>query len=170
MIQFSTQYEVITKIWQSFQNGKKSERVRISKEDLDYAKIHFNSKKFENYTIENFISVLLYVIFNNNPVSKTDFLNMIKNLDKNVILKSLNFKSKIINSQNTLENDFKIINKYNLEPSELYFNNRISLLGYYVYYKNNPNKLKGRIAKKEFKKINILLSFFDLNLEEIKWQ
>jgi Mg2+/Co2+ transporter CorC len=172
MILFSEQYNLISKIWQSFKNNKKSDKVRISKEDLDYAKIHYNPSKFENYTKENFISVLLYIIYEKDPVSKTDFLKYINESNKKDLLNSLKFKNTIINYSQTFENDFKFIRIVNLNEykniHEMYKEGKISLLSFYSYYKEYPNELKGRIAKKDFKKISLLLEFFNIK-EEIKW-
>jgi hypothetical protein len=171
MIQFSQQYEIISKLWQSFKNGKKSEKVRISKDDLDYAKIHYNKNKFENYTLDNFINVILYILFNDNPTSKTDLLKEINSINKNKLLDAIKFKNGIINYKNTLNTDEKLVERLSKFSEEsniynLYLDNKISLLFFYLYYKNNIDKLKGRIAKREFKKISILLEFFDDDLED----
>ena len=172
MITFRQQYELISKVWQGFKNGKLSEKVRIKKEDLDYAKIHYRVSKYENYTKENFISLLLYIMFTKHPKSKTDFLRILNETDKNTLIQSLKFKSAIINYNNSIQKDLKIIKRTNLnllDVKDLYMNGDISVISFYVYYNTFPDKLKGRIAKKEFKNADILLQFFNLNLQELKW-
>ena len=172
MINFKNQYENLSKIWQSYNNKKKSTKVRITQEDLDYAKIHYNHKRFENYTLENFISVLIFIIFNNRPTSKTDFLQKLNSIKKTELLNAIKFKNMILNYNITKEEDFSIINELQinnyLDVYELYNNGKITIIGLYEYCKNI--ECKGRLLKKELQIFKILLDFFKLEqTEENKW-
>ena len=171
MIQFSEQYKIISKIWQSFKNNKISVKVRITKEDLEYAKIHYRPVRFENYTLDNFKSIVIYIMYIKNPVSKTDLLSMINDSEKEDLLDSIKFKNSIINFNNTLKKDNKIIKNLTDKETNVYLsykNNQISLIGFYVFYKGK--KLTGRILKKDYKTVKILLELFDIELSKIDLQ
>jgi hypothetical protein len=124
--------------------------------------------------------VLLYIMFTESPISKTDFLIKINKSDKNKMLKSLNFRNNITNYKIILNKDKKIVDKLfdnSVSISNLYKDDRVSLILFYIYYKKYPEKLKGRISKKEYKKISLLLEFFfegfkqelENYSQELKW-
>jgi len=169
MIQFSEQYKIISKIWQTFKNNKISIKVRMTKEDLEYAKIHYRPKKFENYTLDNFKSLVIYIMYIKNPVSKTDLLSMINEIQKEDLLNSLRFKNDIVNFNNTLKKDNKLINNLTDKETNVYLsykNKEISIIGFYVFYNNK--KLTGRILKKDFKTAKILLELYNIDLSKVQ--
>jgi nucleoid DNA-binding protein len=174
MITFQQQYKVISQIWQTFKNNKISEKVRISKEDLDYAKIHYRPERFENYTLDNFKSLLVYIMYDRKPTSKTDFLSLINNSEKSDLIDSLKLKSIILNAKTYLDKDLNVIKRVNTDEfqtiHELYKKDKITLVGFYSFYEKNKDELKGRILKKDFKIVEILLDLFNINKGEIKWQ
>jgi hypothetical protein len=170
MIGFRKQYDIISKVYQSYVNGKKSTKVRFSQEDMEYSKMLYNYKVFENYTIENFISVLIYIIFEYKPPSKTNFLQLLNTVKKEKLLEAIKFKNKILNYNITKKNDFKKISNIEesernfIEVYELYKNKEISIIGLYEYCKEN--ECKGRILKKELKIFKVLLEFFNIEKDQ----
>jgi hypothetical protein len=171
MITLRQQYEKIAKVFNSFKAGKIVKKVKISDDDLQYSKLHYRHTKFENYTMENFISLVLYIQFTKNPVSLTDLLKILNECEKIDLLESIKFKNKILNHKNTLAQDRRIIDTIDSTDirnvQNIYLNGKISLLGFYDFFLKDPALLKGRIAKKQFKNIKILLEFFDFDSEKI---
>jgi hypothetical protein len=174
MIQFTKQYEIITKVWQSFKTGKTVTKISVTKEDLEYAKLHYRPERFDHYTNENFISVVLYIMYTESPVSKTDFISLLNDIDKSVLLESIKFKNNIINFENVLKRDSNIIKvNFNGEYDtihNLFKLNRIGVITFVKYYETYPDQVKGRILKRDLKRSNILLNFFKIDLREVKWQ
>jgi hypothetical protein len=170
MITLNQQYEKISTVFKSFKAGKIVKHTKIKSSELDDVKLYYRQSKFENYTMENFISLVLYIQFTQNPISLTDFLKILNECDKTDLLESIKFKNKILNYKNTLEQDKRMINTIDTTDirnvQNLYLNGQISILGFYEFFMKNPEKLKGRIAKKQFKNIKILLEFFNFDILE----
>jgi len=169
MITFTKQYEIISKIWQTFKNNKISEKVRINKEDLEYAKIHYRPLRFENYTLENFTSIVVFILYRDNPISKTDFLSMINNTNKQDLLDALKFRNKIINFKKTYQEDSFVIKRLTDKETNVYLSfkrGEISVIGFYVFY--TDRQLVGRVLKKDFKRVSTLLQLFNIDISKIQ--
>ena len=173
MITYLQQYRIISKVWQSFKNGKLSEKVRISESEIERAKRHYRPERFENFTLDNFKALLVYIMYKYSPSSKTDFICQINLSDKDIQMESLKFRNKMINTQNTLRHDLSIIktidsSQYN-NIHDLYKDGRISVISLYSYYKLNPDKIKGRILKKDLKIAIVLMQMFNINEGDLNW-
>jgi len=160
------QYRYILLIYRSFEKNKLVENIRIKEEDFNYSKAIYRYSRFENYTKENYLSLLIYVNFKNNPKSVTDFLKMLNGMEKKDLLDSINFKNKIINAKNTLQKDKILLQKINPEYLtneiiyELYKEDKISPIGFYFEINKSKQEIKGMRLKKDIKKVQALLKLF----------
>jgi hypothetical protein len=177
MITKQQQYELILKIYNSFEKNKIVKRAKVTSEMIEKFDIHYRYKRFEKYTLDNFISILLYAVYTKEPSSLTDYLKMLNKMSKEDLLQSITFTNKIINYESTITNDVQNILEYNdvllrgglseTSVHQIFKEGRISLITFYKYYEKYPEHVKGRILKKDLKKAEIFLSFLNLDLTKI---
>ena len=150
MILFSQQIETMNKIYNKFYPNSS---LHSSAKELERYKIFLNPKKYEGKTIQDFKLIVLWTIFRKNPKNKVDLLCIMNDMSESDIKDVMKFK-RILESYEWQKNeDLKIIK----DPMTQYRRDEITFLGLYYYYKKHPEKIKGRILKRELKNIETLL-------------
>jgi len=162
MITFSQQYNIITKVFTSFRQGKKVSAVKHSEKEIERAKLFLKPSKFESQTIGNFSIVVLYSMFNKRPTSNIEFMKILNKYNKADILEALSLKTDLKSYRYLREKDKNYMAQYNESPYNLFKENKISLFSVNDYYNNNPGKIQGRIMSKDIKDINVLVEHFNL--------
>ena len=166
MISKDQQYEIISRYFQSFRNGKISKRVSKKSKDYEYFVSRFKDHKFATHTLDNFKAFLIYALFFKKPTSKIDLIEILNNMNSKDILKALKFKNTIVNYDVVKSYDEKILSKYQdrecTDIWDMYAQKRITIIGLYEFCKNKSQKeLKGKLLKKEIQDFERILMFFN---------
>ncbi len=160
MLRYSEQYRIIKNVSLSFKNNRITYTKII---DNELKECNLNSERFETWTRADFQLLILFLIYKNNFSIRNcvNYLNS-ETLDN---LKKYVQKDDILVYQNTLKNDIQKIKLFNQEINviqALYSKGEISFMGWYWFLFKNKNKIKSRIIENEFKRLSLLLSFFDV--------
>ena len=162
MITWSQQFYTISKIFHSFAGGKKVDSVRMDNRELERSQYILNPSKYEGYTKGNFIIVVLHTMLYNKLPSKIELLKSLNRLKKADVNKAMTLKSDILSYQYLINQDNDIIENLDVSPYEAYKNKKISIFGVAEYYKEYPNKIRGRIMKKDILDAQILMQHFNI--------
>jgi hypothetical protein len=160
MIQWSQQLKNITDIFFSFQNGKKT-HLPLTQSNLEKDKMFLSPSKFETFTLSNFKILLYYIMYNEKPSSKIDFLKRLNSLDKQDIKNSGKLRSDVLSYAFIINKDSRTLETLDITPYEAFKKSLIhpfSLANYYE--KNTISTITGRIMEKDIKSAKVLKSYF----------
>jgi len=160
MILWSQQYNIVSKVFHSFHNGKKVTAVKLSDKDIERARLFLNPSKFETQTLSNFTIIVLYCMFYEKPASKIEMLKLLNSYNKEKISKAMKLKSDVLSYKYLVEQDERKINSLNISPYEAYKMNQISVFGVAKYYTEHPEEVTGRIMKKDITDSTVLVDHF----------
>lgn len=181
MLNFNTQYDVISGIYFCFSNKKANKRslsVSHGKAKRDKMKKIFPYNHYEEYTKENFIVSSLYIMFTKKPSSLMAAVQELKDLNEKSAMK---FKNEIIHYRKHLLDDIerlKIEEGTNISFSiikEKYRKNEIKWFTFYFFtvVKGIDTKEleKSRIdgfLYNNIKKLLLYVTFSEKSMMEVK--
>jgi len=156
MISFKQQYKIAIKVFEIFKTGTLIENAFITNKEIDRGLWVLNKEKYQSQILQNYKFICIYAAFKYNPKNRIDMLNILNNLTNDEIKNALKIKNDILQKDWIYNEDIKIIKQEKKSPYLLYKEDKISFITIYHYYKKYPEKIKGRIMKREIDKINIL--------------
>jgi len=159
MIGWSTQNKIIGDIFYSFQNGKKT---HLKTSNLEREKMFLRPSKLESQTLNNFKIILLYVMYNDMPSSKIEFMKRLNSLDKKDIVNTGRLRSDLLSFKFIIDKDVKTMETLTITPYRAYKSNLIHYFSIARYYDKNPTEINGRIMKKDIENAQVLVSFFNI--------
>lgn len=163
MITWTQQFNSITKIFLSFRNGKKISNVRINDLELERSQYILRPSKYESFTKGNFIILILYTMFHKKLSSKIELMKVLNELKKEDITKALKLKTDILSYHYLIDQDNIILGNTNFNnPYDSYKKKEISLFSVAEYYNKYPDKVKGRIMKKDVLDAQVLVQHFNI--------
>jgi hypothetical protein len=106
MINYTNQYDITNGIFLCFDKELKVRKLTAnhSQQVRDKQKSSFPYQKFETWTKENFVIMVLYVMFNKKPPSFKSLLQMMREVDKKDIT---NFRAEIVNYSQIMSRDIE---------------------------------------------------------------
>lgn len=162
MLTWTQQFNTITKIFHSFSSGKKIVNIRISDQELERSQYILRPSKYESFTKGNFIIVVLHTMFYNKLPSKIELLKLLNELNKDDVNKTFHLKSDIQSYWYLMNQDAGVMKELSISPYEAYKLKKISAFSVAEYYSNNPDKIRGRIMKKEVTDTQVLVQHFNI--------
>jgi len=170
LIQYSSQYRILKNVIFSYKQNK-IVFTKITDKELKKNKYVYNYQKFESFTETNFKFLVIYLIYKENFSSLNSLMKYLSETDIKELKKILNKKDDFLAYQNTLKKDIDIISDYTKYLPliiKLYKQDEITELGLFWYMHHNQDQIKGRIQLSLFRRLNLLLSFFDIIKQYIK--
>ncbi len=162
MLTFSQQYDVVSKVFHSFANGKKMSAIRLSDKELERGKLFLTPGKYESFTKGNFIVLVLYTMFYRKPSSKIELLKTLNSFSKEEYTESLKIRDDALSFNYVLKRDRHTLDSLTVTPYEAYKLKKINAFSVADYYNQHPTEIKGRIMKKEIADTQVLLSHFNV--------
>ena len=181
MLSYNDQYNILAGIWTVFHNKnpkKRSLSVSHGKAKRDKMKNIFPYNQYENYTKENFIVSVLYIMFTKKSSSLIAAVKELKELNKKDAMK---FKNEIIYYRKFLLEDIEKIkiedgNNVSFEIiKDKYRKNEIKWFTFYFYIivkgidiKELENSRIDRFLYNNIKKLLLYVTFSEKSIMEIK--
>ena len=160
MIPFTTQYQIITKVFESFSKKKRIDNVFIPQEEYNWAKVYLNPKRYESSTITNFKVIVISSMFKNKFATKKDLSEYLNSLEKHDELQHLKLRDIMLSSSFHINKDKHTLEVNNEKPIKLFTNDEISVFGFNDYYTNNPDKVTSRGIKNKLSGARLVLEYF----------
>jgi len=157
MISNNEQFSLIVKTYKIYNTGKIPKTDYIKDKELFRNMIPYN--KFKNYTRENFISVLVYILLDI-PRDFSHFIEKLCEVTKNDLLEAIKVKNIYINKK--INPDISRIND-DMAIYEKYVNKEISFFEFFTYFDEKYDdfkKIKGRNLKNTLKNISRIMMIF----------
>jgi len=160
LLLYSEQFKILKNAVVSQKNGKLT-YTKISDNELQKYKIHYNPEKFEGFIKSEFFVLVNYLIYKN----KFNLVKICNYLRDTPLEKLTELKNKIteilLNYKFYFLQDYNNLKPYNLTSRQVigkYKKNEITFL--YLYWFLYHNGVQGRIQEKQFKDLRLFLSYF----------
>lgn len=174
MISYNELYAITTKIFFSFKNKRKTDKINHKISKIEKLEKIYNLNKMKSSTKENFILINLYLNFKKSFSSQHSIFESLNSLDKETFKEVLVFKNEIKQYKFYLKKDIELItNKNSIDIDslkKLYLKKEISwyTLYFYIKFSNCNYNAKSRYLSSFLSKSEVLMFYINFDLEFIE--
>ena len=165
MLTLSSQIRIIKNLTLSFKKGEKV-HTKITDKELHKYKMYYNPERFESWTNIDFKVLVLLTLFKERITSPQALIKYLQETPTKELRKILHKKDDFLTYKNILEKDFELMKVVSIKNINqillLYKEHKISFFYLYYYMYNHQDEIQGRIKENLYKRLRLLLSYFDI--------